>query len=71
MQDDHHEFLEDVEVTLIDKTQASGPTKRKYYWMRTFETLYPDGWNLESDYSFHSFLVPCTSLSHLAYFYKV
>ena len=50
LQDDHHGFLEDVEVTLIDKTQASEPAKRKYYWMRTFKTLYPDGLNLESDY---------------------
>ena len=31
MQYDHHEFLEDVEVALIDKTQASGATKREYY----------------------------------------
>ena len=50
LQDDHHGFLEDVEVTLIDKTQASDLTKRKYYWMRTLKTLYPDGLNLESDY---------------------
>ena len=50
LQDDHHGFLEDVEVTLIDKTQASDPTKREYYWMRTLKTLYPDGLNLESDY---------------------
>ena len=27
--DDHHGFVEDVKVTLIDKTQASGPTKRE------------------------------------------
>ena len=50
LQDDHHGFLEDVEVILIDKTQASDPTKREYYWMRTLKTLYPDGLNLESDY---------------------
>ena len=29
--DNHHGFLEDFEVTLIDKTQASDPTKREYY----------------------------------------
>ena len=50
LQDDHHGFLEDVEVTLIDKTQASYPTKGEYRWMRTLKTLYPDGLNLESDY---------------------
>ena len=38
------------EVTLIDKTQASEPTKREYYWMRTLKASYPDGLNLESDY---------------------
>ena len=48
--DNHHGFLEDFEVTLIDKTQASDPTKREYYWMRILKTLYPDSLNLESDY---------------------
>ena len=28
LQDDLHEFLEDIEVKLIDKTQASDPNKR-------------------------------------------
>ena len=31
LQDDHHGFLDDVEVILIDKNQASDSTKRKYY----------------------------------------
>ena len=39
LQDDHHGFLEDAEVTLIDKTQAPNPTKREYYWMRTLNPL--------------------------------
>ena len=50
LQDDHHGFVEDVEITLIDKTQASDCTKGKYYWMRTLKTLYPDCLNLESNY---------------------
>ena len=50
LQDGHNGFLEDVEVTLIEQTQASDPTKREYYWMRTLKSLYPDGLNLESDY---------------------
>ena len=33
LQDDHHGFLEDVEVTLIDKIQASDPIKTEHYWM--------------------------------------
>ena len=43
-------FLKDVEVRLIDKTQASDTTKREFYWMRTLRALYPDGLNIESDY---------------------
>ena len=50
LQDYHHGFLDDVEVTLIDETQASNPTKRGHYWMSTLKTLYPDGLNLGSDY---------------------
>ena len=50
LQRDHQGFLKDVEVWLIDKTQASDPTKRQFYWMRTLRTLYPDGLNIESDY---------------------
>ena len=50
LQDDRKGFLEDVEVWLIDKTQGSNPTKRQYYWMRTLKTLYPDGFNTESNY---------------------
>ena len=65
LQDDHHAFLKDVEVTLIDESQASDHTKREYYWMKTLKTLYPDGLNLESDYQFLSFLVSCTCLSHI------
>ena len=49
-QQDHQGFLRDVEVRLIDITQASDPTKREFYWMRTFRTLYPDGLNIKSDY---------------------
>ena len=50
LQRDHQGFLKDVEVQLIDKTQASNPTKREFHWMRTLRTLYLDGLNIESDY---------------------
>ena len=39
LQRDHQGFLKNVEVRLIDKTQASNPTKREFYWMRTLRTL--------------------------------
>ena len=45
-------FLKDVEVPLIDKTQASDPTKEEFYWMRTLKNLYPDSVKIESDYLF-------------------
>ena len=35
LQPDHKDFIKDVEVRLIDKTQGSDPTKQKFYWMRT------------------------------------
>ena len=50
LQRDHQGFLKDIEVRLTDQTQASDPTKREFYWMRTLRTLYPDGLNIESDY---------------------
>ena len=43
LQSDHQGILKDVEVQFIDKTQASEPTKREFYLMRTRRTLYPDG----------------------------
>ena len=33
----HHSFLNDAQVTLINKTQASHPAKREYFWMRTLK----------------------------------
>ena len=39
----HTEFLLDVSITLIDKTDGSNLTKRKNYWMRTLNPI-QDGW---------------------------
>ena len=50
LESDYQGFLKDVEVWLIDKTQASDTTKRKLYWMTTLRTFYLDGRNIESDY---------------------
>ena len=35
----HTEFLLDVSITLIDKTDGSNLTKRKNYWMRTLNPI--------------------------------
>ena len=40
-----HQGLLKGKVRLIDKTQASDPNKREFYWMRTLKTLYPDVFN--------------------------
>ena len=37
----HTEFLDDVSITLIDKTDGFNPTKRENYWMRTLKTFAP------------------------------
>ena len=67
LQDDHFGFLEDVEVTLSDKTQVCDPTIREYQWMRTLKTLYPDGFDLEIDYQILSFLILSTCFSSVAF----
>ena len=42
LRDDHQGFLQDLSITLIDKTQPSDPNKTEYYWIRTLKTLYPN-----------------------------
>ena len=41
-------FLEDVSVTLIDKTDGSDPTKRETFWMHMLKTLAPYGLNVKN-----------------------
>ena len=36
---DHHSFLEDCSITLIDKTDGSDP--REEYWRRILKTVTP------------------------------
>ena len=43
----HRGFLNDVSVTLIDKTDGSDPKKREEYWMKTLKTMAPYGLNIE------------------------
>ena len=50
LRDDLQGFLQDVSITLINKTQPSDPNKREYYWMRTLQTLSPNGLNTEETY---------------------
>ena len=43
---DHKEFLQDVSITFIDKTDPSDPLKREKYWRDTLKTLAPYGLNI-------------------------
>ena len=36
---DHNSFLEDSSITLIDKIDGSGPTRREKYWRGVLETV--------------------------------
>ena len=44
--EEHTEILDDVSITLIDKTDGSNPTKRENYWMRTLKTYASYGLNV-------------------------
>ena len=43
----HHSFLEDVFVTLIDKTGPSNALQRENYWRSTLKTMTPWELNFE------------------------
>ena len=40
-------FLNDVSVTLIDKTDPKDPTKREDFWIQTLKTKATPGLNVE------------------------
>ena len=43
----HSEFLGNVSITIIDKTDGKDPKRRENYWMRTLKTYAPFGLNIE------------------------
>ena len=43
----HNGFLNDVSITLIDKTDPSDPLQRKDYWRQTLTAMVPNGINIE------------------------
>ena len=45
----HHGLVNDCEITLIDKTDSSDPTRREFFWIRLRKTYYPLGLNLEEE----------------------
>ena len=42
---DYNCFLGDTEITFIDKTDPSDPTRREEFWIDTLKTRYPLGPN--------------------------
>ena len=45
----HHGLVNDCEITLIDKTDSSDPTRRECFWIRLLKTYYPLGLNIEEE----------------------
>ena len=45
--EDHNGLQEDCEITIIDKTDPTDPTKREFFWIRMLKTLSPLGLNIE------------------------
>ena len=43
-------LLNEVPVTLIDKTDGKNPFKREHYWRHTLKTLASLGLNVEDDF---------------------
>lgn len=44
---DHNGLLEDCKIFLIDKTDASDPTRRESFWIRRLKTICPEGLNTD------------------------
>ena len=44
----HNGFLENVSISLINKTDGFQPKKMENYWLKTTKTLAPLGFNIES-----------------------
>ena len=42
----HTEFLDDVSITLVDKTDGSNSANRENYWMQTLKTFASYGLNV-------------------------
>ena len=39
LSEDHRRLLEDCEITLINKTDSSDPTRREFFWMYELKTF--------------------------------
>ena len=46
MLEDHTQFVNDVSIILINKTDPTNPLRREQYWRHTMKTLVPYGHNV-------------------------
>ena len=46
----HQSFQEDLNISLINKTDSFDPRKSECYWMGTLKTIAPFGLNTEETY---------------------
>ena len=52
----HTVYVDDVGITVIDKTELVIPAKREEYWRQTLKTLAPHGLNIKL------YLLLCTDI---------
>ena len=45
----HHGLVNDRDITLIDKTDSSDPTRRENFWIRLLKTYYPLDPNIKEE----------------------
>ena len=44
--------MNDCEITFIDKTDPSDPTRREFFWMRVLKTIALLGLNIDVGYDY-------------------
>ena len=53
LSEDHYGLLNNVEITLIDKTDPSVPERREEFWRAKLRTLAPLGLNIEEQSAYY------------------
>ena len=53
LQQNHGGFLENVEITPIDRTDGRDPTQRESYWIYRLNTTSPNGLYVKQEESLH------------------
>ena len=53
MLEEHSQFVNDVWIIFIDKTDPTDPLKREQYWRNTFKTLVPYGLTISESVWLH------------------